>query len=132
MSTLYLQHFRFHLEPKAALRMPAHNKGSTWAHPGGQRDSRWVWQHVSADRASCELPGAGDLRAGQPVSVYRREGTSLFIGRTKSTRRKTDNVGDDTPNHGKPDSTVQEPCTADRLSDFALSWAAISIVALRI
>ncbi len=28
MINLFLQHFRFHLDPKAPLRMPAHNKGN--------------------------------------------------------------------------------------------------------
>lgn len=29
ISHFSLQHFRFHLEPKGTLQMPAHNKGST-------------------------------------------------------------------------------------------------------
>ncbi len=29
ISDFSLQHLRFHLEPKAPLHMPAHNKGST-------------------------------------------------------------------------------------------------------
>jgi hypothetical protein len=48
-----LYHFRFHLEPKAPLYMPAYNKGNVIR--GG------FGSYVSADRVSCELPGAGAL-----------------------------------------------------------------------
>jgi hypothetical protein len=41
-------HFRFHLEPKAPLHMPAYNKGNVIR--GG------FGSHVSADRVLRELP----------------------------------------------------------------------------
>lgn len=40
-SRYFLQHFRFHLEPKAPLHMPAYNKGNVIR---GR-----VWEGVSAE-----------------------------------------------------------------------------------
>jgi hypothetical protein len=38
-----LQHFRFHLEPKAALHMPAYNKGNV-IRGGGRNGNRLVFR----------------------------------------------------------------------------------------
>ena len=55
MINLSLQHFRFHLEPKASLRMPACNKGNVIRGGFGSTFRRIVCHAHCREPESCEL-----------------------------------------------------------------------------
>lgn len=55
MKTLLLQHFRFHLEPRAPLHMPAYNKGNLIRGGFGSSFRRIVCHASCREAESCEL-----------------------------------------------------------------------------
>jgi hypothetical protein len=55
MTSISLDHFRFHLEPKAALHMPAYNKGNVIRGGFGSAFRRIVCHANCRDAESCEL-----------------------------------------------------------------------------
>jgi len=55
MINLFLQHFRFHLDPKAPLRMPAHNKGNVIRGGFGSTFRRIVCHVNCREPETCEL-----------------------------------------------------------------------------
>jgi len=70
--SLSLHHFRFHLEPKAPLHMPVHNKGSTLRlTPEGnviRGGFRSTFRRIVC-HGNCREPAACDLRAVCPYTT---------------------------------------------------------------
>ena len=81
MAGFSIHHFRFHLEPKAALHMPAYNKGSTLRlTPKGNVIRRGFGARFACLRATHRQGGScvmGDLESrvrDRGASVWRRSG----------------------------------------------------------
>ncbi len=73
MINLFLQHFRFHLDPKAPLRMPAHNKGNVIRGGFGSTFRRIVChvncRELPGERLSFDLVLAGKIKDYLPYFI---------------------------------------------------------------